>query len=87
MNKEIQQNPFYEGKLRPILKQITNDEISIGKGIELLNEIAIEWHQQHLELQTIANMDKICAESLSPVIFEKWEEIKDKLKLVRKNIK
>lgn len=42
---------------------------------------------KELELQTLTNMDIICIESLSPEVFEKWEEIKESLKLVRKNLK
>lgn len=32
-------------------------------------------------------MDEMCIESLSPDTFEKWEEVKEELSKVRKNLK
>jgi len=39
------------------------------------------------EREIIDQVNKMCIESLSPEVFEKWEEVKRNLESVRKNLK
>lgn len=39
------------------------------------------------EIEILSQINKMCIESLSPEVFEKWEEVKIALKLTRKNLK
>ena len=41
-----QDKPFSIGILREITDQYESGEISYGKMVELLNEIAIKWHNK-----------------------------------------
>lgn len=46
-----QDKPFRVGSLREITDLYEEGEISYGKMIEMLNEIAIKWHNQQLEVE------------------------------------
>lgn len=39
------------------------------------------------ERQIIKKVHEMCIESLSPEVFEKWEEVKKNLEKTRKNLK
>ena len=39
------------------------------------------------EKEIIKSMQKMCEESLSPEVFDKWEEVKKNLERTRKNLK
>ena len=44
--------PFNTGSLREITDLYESGDISYGKMVDLLNEIAIKWHKQQIMLLT-----------------------------------
>lgn len=54
-HKFINEKPFHYAFLREITDQYEEGEISYGKMVEMLNEVAIKWHNQQLE----AEVDKV----------------------------
>ena len=54
-HKFFDEKPFHIGFLRKITDQYEEGEISYGRMVEMLNEVAIKWHNQQLE----AELDKV----------------------------
>lgn len=50
--QKINEKPFHYAFLREITDLYEEGEISYGKMVELLNEIAIKWHNQQIMLLT-----------------------------------
>ena len=49
-HKFFDEKPFHIAFVREITDQYESGDISYGKMVELLNEIAIKWHNQQLEV-------------------------------------
>ena len=72
------QQPFTIGILKQITDQYDAGEISYGKMVEMLNEVAMKWHEQML-IEAMLNEHMFDDSEYANRRYKYWQEVKQKL--------